>query len=233
MRKKGPLLAFEELSIGQKLKGHVTKIVEFGAFVDVGAERDGLIHSSNMRPPDVNAPPFEEGDRVEALYREEGEEEGWYPATVDSVNKDGTYTITWDEDGDEPHKAKKDEMKLESPRTGVKVNGLVEVYVSKVEDGKLGLSQFEGDRKRTILIVFQNIGPNEWIDGKVMRLMTYGAFVEIAAPTGERAQGLVHVSRIREGFVEDIYSELEEGQDVKVRVEEVDVEAGRMSLSMK
>lgn len=43
-----------ELQVGQELQGSVTKVELFGAFVDVGAERDGLVHISNLRKERVN-----------------------------------------------------------------------------------------------------------------------------------------------------------------------------------
>jgi ribosomal protein S1 len=46
--------SLEELQIGQELQGTVTKIELFGAFVNIGAERDGLVHISNLRKERVN-----------------------------------------------------------------------------------------------------------------------------------------------------------------------------------
>jgi len=81
---------------------------------------------------------------------------------------------------------------------------------------------------------FEGIDDTEWISGKVMSLQNYGAFVEVTAPAGgEPVQGLLHISQIKDGFLEDPGEELEEGQDIKVRVTEVDIGAGKISLSMK
>lgn len=61
--------AFAELSEGQRLKGTVTRIVPFGAFVDIGHGIEGLIHLSEMtwertrRPEDV----VSVGDTVEVV----------------------------------------------------------------------------------------------------------------------------------------------------------------------
>jgi small subunit ribosomal protein S1 len=44
----------EELQVGQELTGTVTKVELFGAFINVGAERDGLVHISNLRKERVN-----------------------------------------------------------------------------------------------------------------------------------------------------------------------------------
>jgi polyribonucleotide nucleotidyltransferase len=45
-------------------------------------------------------------------------------------------------------------------------------------------------------------------------------------------EGLVHISQIRDERVEKISDELEEGQDVKVKLVEID-DRGRLNLSMK
>jgi len=46
----------EDLQIGMKLKGIVTNITAFGAFVDVGVHQDGLVHKSNMANEFVRDP---------------------------------------------------------------------------------------------------------------------------------------------------------------------------------
>ncbi len=64
--------------------------------------------------------------------------------------------------------------------------------------------------------------------GKVVRLMDFGAFVEILPGR----EGLVHISQIRDERVEKITDELEEGQEVAVKLVEID-DKGRLNLSMK
>lgn len=56
---KRGLTKITELSEGDVLTGAVTNITHFGAFVDMGVECDGLIHSSNMGKMKLNI-----GDRV-------------------------------------------------------------------------------------------------------------------------------------------------------------------------
>ncbi len=46
--------SLQELQVGQELQGTVTKVELFGAFVNIGAERDGLVHISNLRKERVN-----------------------------------------------------------------------------------------------------------------------------------------------------------------------------------
>jgi uncharacterized protein len=65
--------------------------------------------------------------------------------------------------------------------------------------------------------------------GVVTNVTHFGAFVDI----GVHQDGLVHVSQIAHRFVRDPAEELSVGQEVKVRVMEVDAERQRISLSMK
>jgi polyribonucleotide nucleotidyltransferase len=58
--------------------------------------------------------------------------------------------------------------------------------------------------------------------------MEFGAFVEILPGK----DGMVHVSQIRDERVEDIHKELKEGDEVKVKLMEID-DRGRLNLSMK
>jgi ribosomal protein S1 len=51
-----PELTIEELEPNQLVKGVVTKLVPYGAFVDIGVDRDGLIHVSEMSDGFVSKP---------------------------------------------------------------------------------------------------------------------------------------------------------------------------------
>merc|ERR1712190_279689 len=81
---------------------------------------------------------------------------------------------------------------------------------------------------------FESIASSEWITGKVARTASFGAFVTVTSPDGaSTADGLVHITRIKDGFVESVEDELEPGQEVQVRVESVDVAGGKLGLTMK
>ncbi|MBP3919456.1 MAG: polyribonucleotide nucleotidyltransferase [Clostridia bacterium] len=64
--------------------------------------------------------------------------------------------------------------------------------------------------------------------GKVTRLMTFGAFVEIAP----KCEGLVHISKLDHRRVEKVEDVVEVGDEVLVKVVEID-EKGRLNLSRK
>ena len=69
----------------------------------------------------------------------------------------------------------------------------------------------------------------EIIDGQVTKLVPFGAFVRVAAGI----EGLVHISEISDQHIETPESVLSVGQEVRVKVLEVDVPRRRISLSMR
>jgi len=64
--------------------------------------------------------------------------------------------------------------------------------------------------------------------GTITGVAQFGAFVNF----GAERDGLVHVSCIRDGFVENIDDEVSEGQEVDVWITNVDVESGKIGLTM-
>ncbi|RDS80489.1 polyribonucleotide nucleotidyltransferase [Dyella monticola] len=85
----------------------------------------------------------------------------------------------------------------------------------------------EEARKRIEQIV-SDVEPGRIYEGKVAKLMDFGAFVTILPGK----DGLVHVSQISNERVEKVSDKLKEGDIVKVKVLEVDKQ-GRIRLSMK
>ena len=65
-------------------------------------------------------------------------------------------------------------------------------------------------------------------NGKVIKVMDFGAFVEIMP--GQ--EGLVHISQFSDARVENIHDVVKEGDEFKVKLTEVD-DKGRLNLSKK
>jgi len=61
-------LEWREIKVGETVKGKVVRLEKFGAFVEIGAERPGLVHISEMAHGYVKLPSdvVQEGDEVEA-----------------------------------------------------------------------------------------------------------------------------------------------------------------------
>lgn len=84
------------------------------------------------------------------------------------------------------------------------------------------------DAKKRIELITADVEVGAVYEGKVVRLMDFGAFVTILPGR----DGLVHISQICEERVEKVSDKLTEGDVVKVKVLEVDKQ-GRVRLSMK
>lgn len=67
------------------------------------------------------------------------------------------------------------------------------------------------------------------LDGKVTGIQPYGAFVAL----NDEVQGLVHISEVKHGYVKDINEHLTVGDEVKVKVLNVDEEKNKVSLSIR
>ena len=67
------------------------------------------------------------------------------------------------------------------------------------------------------------------LEGKVVQIKEYGAFVELEAGL----DGLVHISEIANKRVENVFDELKVGETVNVKIMEIDPEKRRISLSIK
>jgi general stress protein 13 len=67
------------------------------------------------------------------------------------------------------------------------------------------------------------------VEGKVTGIKPFGAFVAL----DENKQGLVHISEVAHGFVKDINDVLKVGDEVKVKIMNVEEESGKISLSIR
>jgi polyribonucleotide nucleotidyltransferase len=120
--------------------------------------------------------------------------------------------------------------------TGGKViRGIVEQTGAKIDIEDSGLiniaSADEESAKKAIAIINSITAEAELgkiYPGKVKRILDFGAFVEIMPGT----EGLLHISQISEQRIAKVTDELNEGDDVVVKVIEID-KTGRIRLSRK
>lgn len=161
---------FDSLTEGQIYTGTVTRLADFGAFVDIGGA-DGLVHNSELswkrikHPSDV----VQVGDRVEVTV-----------LTVDKASK----------------------------RIGLRLNDVQ-------------------DNPWTNITQYYN--EDDVVTGKVVRLASFGAFVELESGI----DGLLHVSEISEERISKPADVLEIGQEIEVLIIGIDSEKQKMSFSMK
>lgn len=67
-----PRKVVKTLAVGQEVEGVVKRVTEFGAFIDIGVGRDGLVHVSEMAQGRVSKPSdvVSEGDKVRVWIKE-------------------------------------------------------------------------------------------------------------------------------------------------------------------
>lgn len=163
----------ENFKVGEKVKGKVTNIADFGAFVEIAAGLEGLIY-----------------------YTE----------------------LTWTKKNVHPSKI-------------LNVGDEVETLVLDIDTEKrrisLGLKQCS-DNPWEIFAKNHPIGTE--IEGTVRSITEFGLFVGV----GDTIDGMVHKDDISWGKTGDeAIAEFKKGDSVKAVIREVDVERGRVSLSMK
>ena len=117
-----------------------------------------------------------------------------------------------------------------SPKSVVTVGEEIEVKVLDLneEEGRVSLS-LKATTPGPWDGVEQKLAAGDVIEGKVKRLTDFGAFVEVLPGI----DGLVHISQISHKRVENPKDVLSVGQDVTVKVLEVNADAERVSLSIK
>ena len=160
-------------NVGDRVRGTVTRVADFGAFVELEPGIEGLIHVSEMswvrkvkRASDLVKP----GDTVEAVI-----------------------------------------LGLNAAERRI----------------SLGLKQALGDPWADAALKFP---PGSAIEGKVVSIAKFGAFVEVA----EGVEGMIHVSDISaEKRINHPQDVLKVGQTIKVQVLELDAEKRRLKLGIK
>jgi polyribonucleotide nucleotidyltransferase len=109
-------------------------------------------------------------------------------------------------------------------RTGVKID--VE------DDGRVNVASADGASAQKAISIIQELTATPEINktylGKVQRITDFGAFVEIMPGT----DGLLHVSEIANHRVKDVRDELKEGEQILVKVINIDP-TGKIRLSRK
>src|SRR5918998_630542 len=158
------------LEEGMIVRGTVSNLVDFGAFVDLEGI-DGLIHISEL---------------------------------------------SW--------------QHVDHPSEVVEVGEEVEVKVLEVDRDRerisLGLKQTRKDPWQEIV---ERVNVGEQIQGRVTKLVSFGAFVEVA----EGVEGLIHISELAEHHVETPDEIVRSGDEVDARIIDVDARRRRLSLSLR
>ncbi len=90
-------------------------------------------------------------------------------------------------------------------------------------------TEFKSTDFRKDVTSIENLKVGEWYPGIITNITQFGAFVDI----GIKENGLLHISEMADTFVDDPHKLFRVGEEVKVKVLEVDRQRKRISLSCK
>jgi len=113
---------------------------------------------------------------------------------------------------------------INKPEDVVQIGQTVEVWVRRIKKDRIELTMIE-----PLAMEWNEIKPETVVKGKVVRLESYGAFVDFG---GERP-GLVHVSEISRGYIKSPHEIVKEGDEVEAVVLDVNRRKKQIRLSMK
>ena len=120
--------------------------------------------------------------------------------------------------------------RIKTPEEVVKVGDQIEVFVLSFDKEKKKISLGYKTAEMNPWTQFTtNYQVGDVVDAKVVKLMTFGAFAEILPGV----DGLIHISQIADRRINKPEDVLSEGQQVQVKITDVDVDHKRISLSIR
>jgi small subunit ribosomal protein S1 len=251
--------ADEKYPVGTRVSGKVVSITDYGAFIEIEQGVEGLVHVSEMSWTKRLKHPskmLEVGAQVEAvvldidpkakriaLGMKQIEQNPWtlledkYP--IGSVIKGQIRNVTdfgvfvGVEEGVDGLVHVSDiswTQRIKHPGEMFKKGDEVEAVVLNIdvenERFSLGIKQLQPDPWDTLS---ERTPVGSRVKGKVTKVTDFGAFVEIEPGI----EGLVHVSELKEERVENPRDVVTEGQDVDVKIIDINTQDRKVALSMK
>ena len=199
----------KDLEIGAEVTAKVKTITSYGAFLDIGAKSDALIHVSRLSDDFVA--------NVEDVVKQ-GEEISVRIVSVDTDKNQIAVTM----------------RSAEAEAKAADVSG----RPTKRRERPQRSGADQAAQAATINgLVEKGFDDSKFVDGEVVSSLDFGAFVRFdTAQLGEglegEVDGLVHISALAEGRTSAVSDVVAIGDKVQVRVRTVDPDAGRISLSM-
>src|ERR1700734_1535381 len=249
----------EKYPVNMKVKGKVTNLVPYGAFVELEPGIEGLVHVSELswtkriaRPADV----LTQGQEIEAVVVGVSKEDQKVSLSVRQLDTNPWEIVTGKYPTGSRVKGKVRNLtaygafveleegidgmvhvsdlswtrKVNHPSEMLKKGDDVEAVVIDIDKQNqrisLGIKQLEDDPWK---IIDQRYKIGDLVKGKVTKLASFGAFVQLA----DDIDGLVHISQLSEDRVDKVKDILKIGQDVEARVIKVDRTERRIGLSIK
>lgn len=170
----------------------------------------------------------ERGEKSAAVWEsiEEGKK---YEGVVKSLTAYGAFVDIGGVDG-MVHISELSWSRVKTPSEVVKVGDVVNVYVISFDKDKRKISLGMKDRGQDPWTVFTGkYQAGDTATVKVVKFMTFGAFAEIVPGV----DGLIHISQIADRRIDKPSDALKEGQNVDVKITEIDNEHKKVSLSIR
>ncbi len=256
-REKKRKRVFDGLSQGQKIKGKVKSLTNFGAFIDLGGV-EGLLHVSDISWGKISHPSevFQPGQEVEVLVLDFNENEdkislGYKQLTPDPWERvEERYKVG--------QKIKGKVISLADFGAFVElekgVEGLVHisdltwsrkaVHPKKIltpgEEVIVSILDVNSSSKRISLglkqaaphpleVLKQKYSPGSRIKGTITSITDFGAFMEVE----KGIEGLIHISDISWKKIKHPSEQLKAGEEVEAVILSIDVEKQKLSLGIK
>ncbi|TDL97825.1 S1 RNA-binding domain-containing protein [Macrococcus brunensis] len=249
-----------EIQEGDKVKGTVQKIEDKHVIVFIeGAKFDGIIPISQLTSLHIDK--AEEavsvGDEIEAFVTkiEDKEEDGHYILSKRQLDESQSFESLKEKfENNETIEAEVKEVVKGGLVVDVGLRGFIPAslisteYIEDFSDYQgrqltLKIEELDQEKNRVILNhraieeeenkakraeTLQNLEVGSIVDGKVARITSFGAFVNIGG-----VDGLVHISQITHDRLEKVEDALEIGQEVKVKILDINKQDERIALSIK
>src|SRR5438477_452861 len=214
---------FEE---GDVVTGKVVRIDADEVLVDIGYKSEGVIpaHELSIRKSVDPSDEVELGEEVDALVLTKEDQDG----RLILSKKRARFEKAWRRieaaaESGEPVEG----QVIEVVKGGLSIGDTVSVKVLDIDRDRqrisLGLKQTQEDPWQRVVDTY-NVGDE--LEGKVTKVVTFGAFVEIL----DGVEGLVHISELAPHHIENPREIVEQGDEVKVRILEIDSKRRRLSL---
>jgi len=248
---------FPEIQEGQVVHGKVVRVDKDEVLVDVGWKSEGVIPVAELsirrsiNPEDEVAV----GDEIDALVLEKEDTEG----RLKLSKKRARFELAWKRieaaaESGEPVEGKVIEVVKGGLILDLGVRGFLPaslVDIRRVQD----LDEFMGKELRTKVIelnrsrnnvvlsrravleeerkemrqaILDRLSPGDVVEGQISNIVDFGAFVDL-----DGMDGLIHISELSWSHVNHPSEVLEIGQNVKVKVLDIDRERQRISLGLK
>ena len=206
---------------GGDMTGMVGKVVKL-KITEVNRARRRVIGS-------IRAVTAEERKANQEKIWAEIQEGAKYHGVVKSLTSYGAFVDIGGVDG-MVHVSELSWNRIKTPADVVKVGDEIDVFVISFDPVKHKISLgYKTPEMNPWNQFMTNYAIGDVVDAKVVKLMTFGAFAEILPGV----DGLIHISQIAEKRINKPEDVLSEGQDVKVKITDVDAENKRISLSIR